>query len=847
MQPISKSSENFRKALRIANEATASQGVSYVGSEHFIYAFLRMPACSAYKVLTARGISSAVYDQCFFDSIDKNSRHEGLTRRTQLIYDRAVHMAEEQGVLAGTAHFLYALLEIPDCWAVKFLQRVTDVKMLREATRLEIERALSSNTEREQPVDEKTAFGQLSGEDETGAKTSTLEHGADVYTRRSNKRSATMDKLSAYGIDMTERAKRGKLDPVIGRNEEIEKVIQILSRRTKNNPVLIGEPGVGKSAIIEGLCQLIVSENVPSQLLNKKVLSVDLPGMLAGARYRGDFEEKLKDLIGVTMQDGDVILFIDEIHTLVGAGASSDNSMDAGNILKPLLARGDLQLIGATTVEEYRKYIEKDGALERRFTPVNVAEPSEADAIEILKGLRPKYEEHHDIVILDEAIETAVKLSSRYITDRFLPDKAIDLIDEAAARVRILEGGSMELREVERDVLRFEEERRMQEARGEYALATKALEQKRLAQEKWTALKQAQSPVTLSDGRLALGKEQVAGIISARMRIPLTKISQQEGEKLNNLEKELHRRIIGQNEAVTAVAKAIRRARAVKDPSHPIGSFIFVGPTGVGKTDLCKALAEAMFGSEDQMIRLDMSEYMEKQAISKIIGAAPGYVGFEDMGSGQLTDKVRSKPYSVILFDEIEKAHPDIFNLLLQILDDGRLTDSKGRTVSFKNAVIILTSNVGASVVETERTGVYGFGSGETTRSEEKEYDALKERVHKALKEKFRPELLNRLDDIIVFHSLTQEDCQQIVKKMIESLAKLLLEQRGIMLTVTSSALSALVKDGYDAQYGARPLKRAIRRNIEDRLSEEILMGTFGNGDKITVDCYDGEYVFSKE
>ena len=848
MQPISKSTENFRKALRISNEITLQQGATYVGSEHFVYAFLRMPTCSAYKVLTARGISSSVYDARFFDSIDKKSRQEGLTRRTQLIYDRAVQLAEERGMLAGTAHFLYALLEIPDCWAVKFLQQVTDVSLLREATRMEIERAFASGEEREQPVDEKTAFGQaFEGLEDTGARTATMESGTDVYKRRTSKRSATMDKLSAYGLDMTERAKRGKLDPVIGRNTEIEKVIQILSRRTKNNPVLVGEPGVGKSAIIEGLCQLIVSENVPPQLLNKKVLSVDLPGMIAGARYRGDFEEKLKDLIGITMQDGDIILFIDEIHTLVGAGASSDNSMDAGNILKPLLARGDLQLIGATTVEEYRKYIEKDSALERRFTPVNVAEPSEADAIEILKGLRPKYEEHHDIVILDEAIETAVKLSSRYITDRFLPDKAIDLIDEASARVRILENGGVELRELEQDILRFEEERRMQESRREYALATKALEQKQLAQEKWHALKQAQSPMVLPDGRLALGREQVAGIISARIRIPLTKITQEEGEKLLRLEEELHRRIIGQNEAVTAVAKAIRRARAgLKDPSRPIGSFIFVGPTGVGKTDLCKALAESMFGSEEQMIRLDMSEYMEKQAVSKIIGAPPGYVGFEEMGSGQLTDKVRSKPYSVILFDEIEKAHPDIFNLLLQILDDGRLTDSKGRTVSFKNAVIILTSNVGATVVESERTGVYGFGSGEM-RSEEQEHDALKERVNKTLKEKFRPEFLNRLDDIIVFHSLTQEDCQQIAKKMLEGLAKRLLEQRGIMLTVTASALEALVKDGYDSQYGARPLKRTIRRNVEDKLSEEILIGKFQNGDKITVEYQYGEYVFIKE
>ena len=843
MQPISKSSENFRKALRIANEITVQNGVTYVGSEHFVYAFLRIPTCAAYKVLSAGGISSAVYDARFFESIDKRSKHEGLTRRTQLMYDRAVQIAEEKGMLAGTAHFLYAMLEIPDCFAVKFLRQFTDVEKLKTATRLEIERFLSTNNEFETALDEQSSFDQLfDGLEEDGAKTSIKERG-DVYKRPSNRRSAVMDKLSAYGIDMTERAKRGKFDPVIGRDKEIEKVIQILSRRGKNNPVLVGEPGVGKSAIIEGLCQLIVSENVPPQLYNKKVLSVDLPGMLAGSRYRGDFEEKLKDLIGVVMQDGDVILFIDEIHTLVGAGASSDNTMDAGNMLKPLLARGDLQLIGATTVEEYRKYIEKDSALERRFTPVNVAEPSVEDAIAILKGLRPKYEEHHEIAILDEAIEAAVQLSSRYITERFLPDKAIDLIDEAAARVRILEKGGIELRSLEEDIRRFEEERRLQEKRGEFALATQALERKLVAQEKWTALKKAQSPVVLDSGRLALGKDQVAAIISARMRIPLTKITQEEGEKLLHLEDELHRRIVGQNEAVEAVAKAIRRARAgLKDPTRPIGSFIFVGPTGVGKTDLCKALAEAMFGGEEQMIRLDMSEYMEKQSISKIIGAPPGYVGFEESQSGQLTDKVRTKPYCVILFDEIEKAHPDVFNLLLQILDDGRLTDSKGRTVSFKNAVIILTSNVGAAVVESERTGVYGFGSGESI-SVEREHDQLKERVDKALKEKFRPELLNRLDDIIVFRNLTEEDCQYIAKKMIDGLAKRLMEQRGIVLTVTSSALSALVQDGYDKQYGARPLKRVIRRKVEDKLAEELLNGSVNNGDRILCEYVNGEYI----
>ena len=571
--------------------------------------------------------------------------------------------------------------------------------------------------------------------------------------------------------------------------------------------------------------------------------------MLAGARYRGDFEERLKDMMDAVIEDGDVVLFIDEIHTIVGAGSSSDNGMDAANILKPMLARGDLQVIGATTIEEYRKYIEKDSALERRFTPVYVEEPSQKDTIAILKGLRSKYEQHHGIVITDEAIEAAVTLSSRYITDRFLPDKAIDLIDEASARVRILADGGAELKDLEKEVADCETERLLRERRGEYALATMAFEQKRIAQEKIIALKQAQAPQILADGRNAIGREQVAAIVSARMKIPLMKITQEEGEKLMRLEQDLHARIIGQNEAVSAVAKAIRRARAgLKDPNRPIGSFIFVGPTGVGKTDLCKALAESMFGSEEQMIRLDMSEYMEKQSVSKLIGAPPGYVGYEDMQTGQLTDKVRTKPYCVILFDEIEKAHPDVFNLLLQILDDGRLTDSKGRTVSFKNAIIILTSNVGASVAESQRTGLYGFGDegrGDKEGADEKQYDGMKENITKALKEKFRPEFLNRLDDIIVFHRLTERDCVQIGDKIIRALAKRLSQQRGITLTVTRGALDALVREGYDAQYGARPLKRVITKRIEDRLSEEILLGRVQNGKRVTVDFVGAEYVFS--
>ncbi len=850
MYPLHRSSKNFQKALDIANAITVEKGARYVGSEHFIYAFLCLPECSAYGLLTGEGVTKAEYEDIFFKKLDKKSKYDGLTPRTQKMYDRAVLLSEETETLAGTAHMLYAILETEDCFAVALLKKFADISLLKEKT----ERALKA-------LKNKKAFGELEAEtfhtdplkEDGGSmqaasqrkeelRSTTLEKGNAFAS--APKKSAAVEKLAAYGTDMTERARRGKIDPVIGRKKEIEKVVQVLSRRMKNNPVLIGEPGVGKSAIVEGLSQMIVDGDVPEQLYNKTVFSVDIAGMLAGARYRGDFEERLKDLMGAVMEDGDVVLFIDEIHTIVGAGSSSDNGMDAANILKPMLARGDLQVVGATTIEEYRKYIEKDSALERRFTPVHVEEPSETDAIAILKGLRKKYEAHHGIVITDEAIEAAVKLSSRYITDRFLPDKAIDLIDEAAARVRILEDGGMELKELEKEVLDLETERKLRERRGEYALATAAFESMRKTQDKIAALKRAQSPLVLSDGRFAIGREQVAAIISARMKIPLTNITQEEGEKLMRLEDDLHRRIIGQNEAVSAVSKAIRRARAgLKDPSRPIGSFIFVGPTGVGKTDLCKALAEAMFGSEEQMIRLDMSEYMEKQSVSKLIGAPPGYVGYEDMQTGQLTDKVRSKPYCVLLFDEIEKAHPDVFNLLLQILDDGRLTDSKGRTVSFKNAVIILTSNVGASVAQSERTGVYGFGSNREETGEN-QYDSMKENITKALKEKFKPEFLNRLDDVIVFHRLSQSDCERIGGKIVSGLAKRLAEQRGITLTVTQNALTALVREGYDPQYGARPLKRVIQRRIEDRLSEEILLGKVCGGQRVTVDYANDEFVF---
>ena len=850
---LSRGTQNFNAALDKANAIAIDVADNdFVGSEHLVYGFLSFPPCEAYKILVGAGVKAEKYDEIFRANVDKSFSGSGMTPNVQKMFDNAVDAAEEGGFeQATTAHVLWQVLKT-QCRATRFLAKLVDLEILQDATvsalnaltyckkhGLPLQISMNSNN----PLDSGKKQTEEPPKQDGGIKIDGLEP--------KNAKPKTFKRLpDACGTDMTERAAKGKMDPVIGRQKEIEKVVQVLSRRMKNNPVLVGEPGVGKSAIVEGLAQLIVADQVPEQLLNKTVFSVDLAGMLAGTRYRGDFEEKLKNLINSVMDDGDVVLFIDEIHTLVGAGGSSDNNMDAANILKPLLARGDLQVIGATTIEEYRKYIEKDSALERRFTPVYVEEPSEADAVSILKGLRSKYEEHHGVVITDEAIEAAVKLSTRYIPDRFLPDKAIDLIDEAAARVRIVEGnGSVELEEArkELDVLNATKQTHLN--RGEYALASDANNQIRLLKNRIDALEQSQIPLRLSGDRIGIGKQHVAAIVSARARIPLMNVTQEEGERLMRLEEDMHRRIIGQEEAVSAVAKAIRRARAgLKDPSRPIGSFIFVGPTGVGKTDLCKALAETMFGSEDQMIRLDMSEYMEKQSVSKLIGAPPGYAGYEDLQTGQLTDKVRTKPYCVILFDEIEKAHPDVFNLLLQILDDGRLTDSKGRTVDFKNAVIILTSNAGASeaAASARRTGVYGFGGSGTQDkgATQSQYEEMKESVTEALKKQFRPEFLNRMDDIIVFHRLTMENCVKIGEKIVAGLSKRLLEQRGIVLTVTESALKALVEEGYDAQYGARPLKRVIQRRIEDRLSEEVLLGRIFGGQTVTVSYADGKYIF---
>ena len=633
--------------------------------------------------------------------------------------------------------------------------------------------------------------------------------------------------LDHFARDLTKAAQNGELDPVIGRTKEIERIVQILSRRTKNNPVLIGEPGVGKSAIVEGLAQLIVEGNIPEILRGKRVVSLDLAGMVAGAKYRGEFEERLKNAMAEIKKAGNVILFIDELHTMVGAGAS-EGSIDAANIMKPLLARGELQCVGATTLNEYHKYIEKDSALERRFQPVMVGEPTKEESVAILHGLRDRYEAHHRVRITDEAIEAAVQLSDRYIADRFLPDKAIDLIDEAASRVRIkafTAPPDMKEQEARLEALGKETEEAVAHEDFEKAAQLRD-EKKRLQNEIAQRRKEWEQR---REGRVEIvGEEEVAQIVSSWTGIPVSRMTEGEAERLLHLEETLHSRVIGQDEAVAAVARAVRRARAgIKDPQRPIGSFIFLGPTGVGKTELCKALGEALFGDENSLIRIDMSEYMEKHSVSRMIGSPPGYVGYEE--GGQLTEKVRRKPYSIVLLDEVEKAHPDVFNVLLQILEDGRLTDGQGRVVDFKNTVIVMTSNAGVQTIKKQRT--MGFGSAD---SREKTYEQMRDNIMEEVKQVFRPEFLNRVDEIIVFHELTEEDINRIAALMLKAVGKRLAE-RGIELEVAPEAVALLAKAGFDPQYGARPLRRTIQRKVEDALSEEILSGAIHLGDRVSV------------
>ena len=827
-------SDHLRRAVALAEEAAEHYKTSFIGTEHILLGLLGIPDCVASRLLAEQGVGLEDYLRLFKRAVQNGSSGalsstvRRYTPRTKRMIGLAREYAMESGSrrsITGTEHMLLAILSMEDCVAVTILSSLCDTAALAKRTEAYIA-----------PEEPETEETELNAPEPS------------QYSRKSAPLAAKpMDRAGApaldpfllqYGLDLTKRAREGKLDPVIGRRQEIETVIQILSRRSKNNPVLIGEPGVGKSAVVEGLAQAIVKGEVPELLSGKIVFSLNLTGLLAGSRYRGDFEERLKKVVELITENKNIILFIDEIHMIVGAGSSTENNMDASNILKPMLARGELQTVGATTLEEYRKFIEKDSALERRFTPVLVDQPSVEDAIVILQGLKDKYEAHHNVVITDEAIEAAVKLSDRYMTDRFLPDKAIDLIDEAASRARLNSfNGPNEIRELEDKILRLAAEREKSRKWGEterFGELSEKLEALMNEEKKLEAAWNKKRNTT----HLAIGAEEVAEIVSVRTGVPVARLTEEESEKLLQLEEQLHKRIIGQSEAVSAVAKSIRRARAgLKDPNRPVGSFIFVGPTGVGKTDLSKALAECMFGDERLMVRLDMSEYMEKQSVSKLLGAPPGYVGYDD-GQGALTEPIRRKPYSVVLFDEIEKAHPDVFNVLLQILDDGRLTDSRGRVVSFKNTVVILTSNAGAHAVKEPSLGFGTEGNSD--------YEQMRENIDAALKQHFRPEFLNRLDDVIIFHKLSKDDCAKICDRILGSLEKRLTERK-LKLKVTPAARSLLVEKGYDEEYGARPLKRTVQKMVEDRLSEEILAGRISAGHTVVVDEENGKLTFREE
>ncbi|MDE6410975.1 MAG: ATP-dependent Clp protease ATP-binding subunit [Clostridia bacterium] len=832
-------SDHLKQVMGYADELARRFEVTYVGSEHILYGMLKARDSTANYLLGAVQVDPEKYLAIFKRSLNHNTKTVGLTPRTKSIIENARKIALSTAnysptgkTLIGTEHLLFAILNCSGCIGMECLRQSIGVEKIKE---------LIANTER--------VLGcEADDDDEDDAPAM-----RDAYTNSQRKRGSQSryddeeestkisDELLQFGVDLTKRAREGKLDPVIGRSKEIEMVVQILCRRTKNNPVLIGEPGVGKSAVIEGLARAIVAGDVPELLRDKIVFSLNLTGLLAGTKYRGEFEERIKSVMETIIRNKNIILFIDEIHMIVGAGGSAENPMDASNILKPMLARGELQTVGATTVEEYRKFIEKDSALERRFTPVMVEEPSIEDAITILRGLKDKYEAHHTVVITEEAIEAAVKLSSRYITDRYLPDKAIDLIDEAASRARLDSyNGPRELHEIEDRLTRLSEDyRKSLNIRADYDRAAAINREILELSAKKNEIKR-EWETKLNASHLAIGAEEIAKIVCTRTGVPVSRLTESESNRLLRLEEELHRRIVGQDEAVTAVSKAIRRARVgLKSANRPIGSFIFVGPTGVGKTDLAKALAESLFGDEKFMVRFDMSEFMEKYSVSKLIGAPPGYVGYED-GSGQLTERIRKKPYSVVLFDEIEKAHPDVFNVLLQLLDDGRLTDSKGRTVSFKNTVVIMTSNVGAH--EVKEVSSLGFRSSD----EESAYTDMKERINDALKAKFKPEFLNRLDDVIVFRKLSKDEAAKIADKILEKLSGQLNEM-GIRVQLSGDAKAYLVEQGYSEEFGARPLNRTVRKLVEDRLAEEILRGNFQKGDTVVVDVENGELVFIKD
>jgi len=798
------------KAIEIANDIALELGHSYIGTEHILYGLAKEGNGIASKVLENQNVTADDILNKIEELIGSDEPIENIvdfTPRTKRVVESAFIEARKLGYnFIGTEHLLIGILREGDCVAAKILLdlNVNIPKLYNEIVKV---------------INE--------GEDYNSSDNSS--NNSNGGKRRGSYNQTPT--LNQFGQDLTKKAEEGKLDPVIGRKQEIERVIEILSRRTKNNPCLIGEPGVGKTAAVEGLAQKIASGDVPEILKDKRVVTLDISGMVAGAKYRGDFEERIKKALNEVKKAGDVILFIDEIHTIVGAGAA-EGAIDAANILKPLLARGEIQLVGATTLNEYRKFIEKDAALERRFSPVTVNEPSEKETIQILKGIRDKYEAHHNVKITDEAIEAAVKLSIRYVNDRFLPDKAIDLIDEASSKARLRTYTEPDgLKELQEEIEKTKNEKEEAvlnqkfEKAAELRDTEKALRDKfEKEQSKWKS-KNTKSIVTITE-------ENIAEVIANWTGIPAKKITEDENEKLKNLEKELHKRVIGQNEAVEAVSKAIRRGRVgLKDPKRPIGSFLFLGPTGVGKTELSKALAEVLFGDENAMIRLDMSEFMEPHSVSKLIGAPPGYVGFDD--GGQLTEKIRRKPYSVVLFDEIEKAHPDVMNMLLQILEDGRLTDSQGRTVNFKNTVIIMTSNLGARLI-TDRKQL-GFANKEGEADSKKEYEEIKKEVMAELKKELRPEFINRIDEIIVFHKLNDNDINQIIDIMLKEVVNRLKEQK-YDVKFEPDVKEMIAKEGIDKNFGARPLRRTIQNLVEDKLAEEILDGKLVKGkvNKIT-------------
>ena len=802
-------SEQAQEALEYAHRAAEELHNSYIGTEHLLLGLVRQGSGVAGQVLIANEATEKrvlkLMDKMLASvervKLAEEPKYTPMSRRV-LEYSKAA--AERfQAPQVGTEHILLAILKEKNCVASKLLYTMgVNIQKLY----VDLMHAMGEKHSPEDMPQQTQGSGVVSG---SAQPTPTL----DQYSR-----------------DLTEFARQGKLDPVIGRSVEMQRVMQILSRRTKNNPCLIGEPGVGKTAVVEGLAQLIVSGEVPETLADKRLVTLDLSGMIAGSKYRGEFEERIKKVLQEVMQAGNVLLFIDEIHTIIGAG-SAEGTMDASNILKPSLARGELQLIGATTIEEYRKHIEKDAALERRFQPITVDEPSEDESVRILEGLRPRYEAHHKVSITDTAIKEAVQLSARYISDRFLPDKAIDLIDEAASRLRLADYAEpAEIKKLSEEITKLESQKEEAVRAEDFERAGQLKKKQEKKEEKIAKIKEEWIKAR-RDKKLVVGENEVADVVSLWTRIPVKKLTEEENERLKKLESVLHERVIGQDEAVSAVSRAIRRGRVgLKDPHRPIGSFLFLGPTGVGKTELSKALAEAMFGTEQALIRVDMSEYMEKHSVSKIVGSPPGYVGYEE--GGQLSEKVRRNPYSVILFDEIEKAHPDVFNILLQVLDDGHITDSQGRKIDFKNTVLIMTSNAGASRIVSPKT--LGFAARE---NKETDYKNMKDGVMDEVRRLFKPEFLNRIDEIVVFHQLDRDNMKQIVDILLGNIEKRSESQMEIKLSFDDAAREFLIEKGYDPKYGARPLRRAIQNELEDKLAEAMLDDKVKAGDEVLVTC----------